>query len=217
MKDPILRRLGHQLGVRATKPLVPRLLLAHARGADARRRARAAPPPPRRRSGSASSGSPAASRARSPARSTASRSSAPDRQARIEPAVEDRRDRAARRAALLRELRGLYRLARLALRTRGAPACRPHDSAARRRARQRPRHAAGRRTCSRRSCDARLVYDAHELYSEFDATRPRARPRAAHPRSSGALARRADAVVTVSEPIAEELRARGSASSRSSS
>ncbi len=52
---------------------------------------------------------------------------------------------------------------------------------------------------------ARLVYDAHELYSEFDADPPRLWRAAVGP-LEGALARRADAVVTVSEPLAEELR-----------
>ena len=55
---------------------------------------------------------------------------------------------------------------------------------------------------------SRLVYDAHELYAEFDPNPPRIARRAARPRIERKLARRADAVVTVSEPIAEELRRR---------
>jgi glycogen synthase len=51
---------------------------------------------------------------------------------------------------------------------------------------------------------ARLVYDAHELYSEFDAPVPRVTQRFTLV-LEGALARRADAVVTVSDGIAAEL------------
>ena len=56
---------------------------------------------------------------------------------------------------------------------------------------------------ARRSA-ARLVYDAHELYSGFEADPPRLW-RSLSLALEGALARRADAVVTVSEPIAAEL------------
>jgi len=58
-----------------------------------------------------------------------------------------------------------------------------------------------------RRCNARLVYDAHELYTGFDRDPPRVWLWAIS-RLEGALARRADAVVTVSEPIAEELQRR---------
>lgn len=51
---------------------------------------------------------------------------------------------------------------------------------------------------------ARLVYDAHELYSGFEAHPPRLWARLSLA-LEGTLARRADAVVTVSEPIADEL------------
>ncbi len=51
---------------------------------------------------------------------------------------------------------------------------------------------------------ARLVYDAHELYSEFDPDPPRIY-RACMSWIERMLARSADAVVTVSDPIADEL------------
>ncbi len=54
---------------------------------------------------------------------------------------------------------------------------------------------------------ARLVYDAHELYSEFEAPAPRLARRLVL-LLEGALARRADTVVTVSDGVADELRAR---------
>jgi glycosyltransferase involved in cell wall biosynthesis len=54
---------------------------------------------------------------------------------------------------------------------------------------------------------ARLVYDAHELYGDSEPDYPRSYGRAAGALER-ALARRADAVVTVSEPIAAELRRR---------
>ena len=103
----------------------------------------------------------------------------------------------------LRELRGLYRLGRLGARTLAL------------------RHA-GRRLGSfdvihandfdtlpagwllARRAGARLVYDAHELYSAFDPDPPRLY-RAVAIRLEAALARRADVVVTVSEPMADEL------------
>ena len=50
----------------------------------------------------------------------------------------------------------------------------------------------------------RLVYDAHELYSGFETDPPRLWARLSLA-LEGALARRADAVVTVSDPIAAEL------------
>jgi glycosyltransferase involved in cell wall biosynthesis len=51
----------------------------------------------------------------------------------------------------------------------------------------------------------RLVYDAHEIYADQEPDAPRLH-RALVRLLEGPLARRADAVVTVSEPIAEELR-----------
>lgn len=58
-----------------------------------------------------------------------------------------------------------------------------------------------------RKARTRLVYDAHELYSEFEAPAPRVARRLTIWLEQ-ALARRADAVVTVSEGIAAEMRAR---------
>jgi glycosyltransferase involved in cell wall biosynthesis len=54
---------------------------------------------------------------------------------------------------------------------------------------------------------ARLVYDAHELYTGFDIDPPRLWLAAAR-RVEGALARRASAVITVSPEIAAELERR---------
>jgi glycogen synthase len=104
---------------------------------------------------------------------------------------------------LMRELRGLFRLGRLAA---------ANLRLARAAARQGPAeivHAndfdtlpAGRVVARRRR--ARLVYDAHELYSDQEPEPPRLY-RAVVRVAERLLARRADAVVTVSEPIAEEL------------
>jgi glycosyltransferase involved in cell wall biosynthesis len=58
-----------------------------------------------------------------------------------------------------------------------------------------------------RASDARLVYDAHELYTDQEPDPPRLH-RAVARAVEGRLARRADAVLTVSEPIAEELQRR---------
>jgi glycosyltransferase involved in cell wall biosynthesis len=58
-----------------------------------------------------------------------------------------------------------------------------------------------------RGANARLVYDAHELYSEFEAPAPQLARRLII-LLEGALARRADAVVTVSDGVGRELRAR---------
>ena len=101
-----------------------------------------------------------------------------------------------------RELRGLVRVVRLALTTVTLLlAARPLRADA--------VHAndldtlpAGYLIARRRR--ARLVYDAHELYSGFEADPPRLWGRLSRA-LEGALARRADAVVTVSEPIAGEL------------
>jgi glycosyltransferase involved in cell wall biosynthesis len=51
---------------------------------------------------------------------------------------------------------------------------------------------------------ARLVYDAHEIYADQEPDAPSLQ-RALIRRLEGPLARRADTVITVSEPIAEEL------------
>jgi glycogen synthase len=53
--------------------------------------------------------------------------------------------------------------------------------------------------------DTRLVYDAHEIYTDQEPKAPRLH-RGLIRLLEGPLARRADAVVTVSDPIAEELR-----------
>jgi glycosyltransferase involved in cell wall biosynthesis len=107
---------------------------------------------------------------------------------------------------VLRELRALARLARMLVRSaRIALAARalPPPSVV---------HANDLDTLpagfvvARRS-HARLVYDAHELYSEFDSPQPRL-ARAVILWLEGALARRADSVVTVSDGIARELTSR---------
>jgi glycosyltransferase involved in cell wall biosynthesis len=107
---------------------------------------------------------------------------------------------------LVRELRGLYRIARLAARTitlvRAGRTFGPSDVV----------HANDLDTLPAsyllaRERDSRLVYDAHELYTEFDPDPPRV-ARAVLGRLERALARRADAVVTVSDAIADELRQR---------
>jgi glycosyltransferase involved in cell wall biosynthesis len=113
---------------------------------------------------------------------------------------------ASRENAVLREFRGLYRLVRLWGRTRGL-----------RRAgltigRTDVVHANDLETLPAayklaKELHSRLVYDAHELYTEFDPHPPRIAS-ALLARIERRLARRADAVVTVSEPIAEELRRR---------
>jgi glycosyltransferase involved in cell wall biosynthesis len=109
-------------------------------------------------------------------------------------------------AALVREARGLYRLGRLGRLTAGLV------RAGRKLGRFDVVHANDLDTLpaaallARRS-GARLVYDAHELYTTQEPDPPRA-----HRRMSasleGSLARRADVVSTVSAPIAEELRRR---------
>jgi glycogen synthase len=105
-----------------------------------------------------------------------------------------------------RELRGLYRATRFLLRTgqlwRAGAALGRFDVV----------HANDLDTLAAgwllgRSRRTRLVYDAHELYSAFEPEPPRLY----HAFTSWleqALARRAHAVVTVSEPIASELRNR---------
>jgi glycosyltransferase involved in cell wall biosynthesis len=105
-----------------------------------------------------------------------------------------------------RELRGLYRLLRLAARTlslvRGARGIATADVV----------HANDLDTLPAgaliaRRLRARLVYDAHELYSDFDPAPPRLY-RTALLAIERRLARRADAVVTVSDALADELQAR---------
>jgi len=62
------------------------------------------------------------------------------------------------------------------------------------------------RGAARRS-HARLVYDAHEIYESVEPGQPRLQ-RAIFSRIERALARKADVVTTVSDPIADDLRAR---------
>jgi len=111
-----------------------------------------------------------------------------------------------RENALVREARGLYRLLRLARLT----------AALYRTGRTLGRfdvvHANDLDTLPAawllaRASRARLVYDAHELYADQEPDPPRLH-RAVARALEGVLARRADAVVTVSEPIADELRRR---------
>jgi glycogen(starch) synthase len=108
--------------------------------------------------------------------------------------------------ALLRELRGLYRLARLGKRTLalvrsgrtigGVDVVHANDL-----------DALPAAYLLAKESGSRLVYDAHELYTEFDPDPPRIAS-AVLALVEGTLARRADATITVSEPIAHELRAR---------
>jgi glycosyltransferase involved in cell wall biosynthesis len=111
-----------------------------------------------------------------------------------------------REPAPLRELRGLYRLVRLGVRTLGL------RRAGRTIGRTDVVHANDLETLPAayllsKELHSRLVYDAHELYSEFDPHPPRIAG-ALLDRIERGLAQRADAVVTVSEPIAQELRRR---------
>src|SRR5215210_7785875 len=102
-----------------------------------------------------------------------------------------------RERTLVRELRGLYRLLRLARRTaalvRAGRTLGGVDVV----------HANDLETLPAayllaRESGSRLVYDAHELYADFDPDAPRA-ARALLTFLERRLARRADAVVTVSE------------------
>ena len=111
-----------------------------------------------------------------------------------------------REGAVVREARGLYRLARLARMTRGL------YRTGRILGRFDVVHANDLDTLPAawllaRASGARLVYDAHELYTDQEPDPPRLH-RTVVRALEGALARRADAVVTVSEPIAEELQTR---------
>jgi glycosyltransferase involved in cell wall biosynthesis len=111
-----------------------------------------------------------------------------------------------RENALVREARGLYRLLRLARLTAGL------YRTGRTLGRFDVVHANDLDTLPAgwllaRASGARLVYDAHELYTDQEPDPPRLH-RAVARALEGVLARRADAVVTVSEPIAEELRRR---------
>jgi glycosyltransferase involved in cell wall biosynthesis len=109
-------------------------------------------------------------------------------------------------AALVREARGLYRLGRLGRLTAGLV------RAGRKLGRFDVVHANDFDTLpaaallARRS-GARLVYDAHELYTTQEPDPPRAHRRVSAV-LEGSLARRADVVSTVSRPIADELRRR---------
>jgi glycogen(starch) synthase len=111
---------------------------------------------------------------------------------------ESRRERAS-----VRELRGAYRVVRLAVRTLALA------RAGRDLGRFDVIHANDFDTLpaafllARRS-RTRLVYDAHELYADFEPEPPRL-GRFVLSRLERALARRADSVVTVSPPIADEL------------
>jgi glycogen(starch) synthase len=111
-----------------------------------------------------------------------------------------------REPAALREVRGLVRLLRLVWRTwqlvRGGRAWGRADVV----------HANDFATLPAgyllaREHGSRLVYDAHELYAEFEADAPRIATALAS-RIEGVLARRADAVVTVSDALAAELERR---------
>ena len=107
---------------------------------------------------------------------------------------------------LIREARGLYRLGRLGRLTAGLV------RAGRKLGMFDVMHANDLDTLpaaallARRS-GARLVYDAHELYTTQEPDPPRAHQRVSAS-LEGSLARRADVVSTVSEPIAVELRRR---------
>jgi glycosyltransferase involved in cell wall biosynthesis len=104
----------------------------------------------------------------------------------------------------VRELRGLYRLVRLAAVTARLA------RAGRRLGRFDVVHANDLDTLPAagllaRRTGARLVYDAHEVYTAQEPDPPRLH-RAVARALEGLFARRADTVTTVSEPIADELR-----------
>jgi glycosyltransferase involved in cell wall biosynthesis len=108
-----------------------------------------------------------------------------------------------RQRPLVRELRGVYRLLRLVrtnyLLARAGQKLGPVGAV----------HANEIETLPagwliRRRRGGRLVYDAHEVYASVEPDQPRLH-RAVAVRLERALARRSDAVTTVSEPIAAEL------------
>ena len=105
---------------------------------------------------------------------------------------------------IVRELRGLFRVGRLAAANlrlaRAAARLEPVGIVY---ANDFDTLPAGRFVARRHG--ARLVYDAHELYADQEPAPPRSY-RALVRALERRLARRADAVVTVSEPIADELR-----------
>jgi glycosyltransferase involved in cell wall biosynthesis len=105
---------------------------------------------------------------------------------------------------LVREARGLFRLVRLAART--IPLARAARAAAADVVHANDLETLPAAWLATRG-RARLVYDAHELYAEFEPDPPRLH-RAVTSALERTLARRADAVVTVSEPIADELERR---------
>jgi glycosyltransferase involved in cell wall biosynthesis len=107
---------------------------------------------------------------------------------------------------LVRELRGLYRLVRLGALTRRLV------SAGRRAGPFAIVHANDFDTLPAawllaRQWEARLVYDAHEVYADQEPNPPRIF-RGATAAAEGWLARRADTVVTVSPSLASELKSR---------
>ena len=107
---------------------------------------------------------------------------------------------------LVRELRGIYRLARTARQNfRLVRAGRRLGTVDVVHANENDTLAAGWALARRSS--ARLVYDAHELYSTSEPNYPVVY-RAVMGRVESVLARRADAVTAVSEPIAEEMQRR---------
>jgi glycosyltransferase involved in cell wall biosynthesis len=111
---------------------------------------------------------------------------------------------AARERAALRELRGAYRLGRLGAATLAlAHAAAPLGPVGIVHAHDLDTLPAGALLARRHR--ARLVYDAHELYTRFERSPPRLYAWAVRI-VEGTLARRADAVVTVSGPIARSLR-----------
>ena len=110
---------------------------------------------------------------------------------------------APQRRVIVREVFGLLRLARLVVRTarlaRGTATAGSVDIV---HANDRDTLPAGWLVARRKR--ARLVYDAHELYSAFEQHPPRLAT-AVLTALERALARRVDAVVTVSDALAEEL------------
>jgi glycosyltransferase involved in cell wall biosynthesis len=111
-----------------------------------------------------------------------------------------------REHALVRELRGLFRLLRMARRSvalfRAGRSLERTDVVHANDLDTLPAaYVLARRTSSR------LVYDAHELYKEFEPNPPRL-ARFVLGGLERALARRSDAVVTVSDPLAAELSTR---------